>query len=345
MDQKKNTQTLAQTTTVAMTQKQPQALIWTLNLAGYSKIATQYYCELHSKRPQALLGQTDFRLPYEMSPEGILSVRKEVFRDLEALVQKRIIENPTYVDHIISSRGRKLELVKKNLAKQNKLLESGKFTDCDPLKTFEHLTGFACYYLEHNFPTSLFKNLAVEKLKYSEEDFENFRLQLLTPCESAYLTHYKATLELALQKKTKTEVDFHTYRMQYSSICDRELRWRSDEELNKAIQRIARVFGSTSSLHSEIKATSTVESRVRTEHAKIKQELRSRCWREGMRQIETHLVEKLADLLMEAALENEQTSIWRGRTFAYLSYLIKELDMNPHTASIREIQANLRRLH
>lgn len=324
---------------LTITQTRPNASIWTLNLVGYSKIAQQYYCELHRKRPKALLGSTDFNLPYEMTDEGFLRVKREDFKKLEALVRERIVNNPAYVNQLISSRHRKLEILRKNLYNEDRLLQAGCLKNCNPLQTFSYLTDFACFYIEYNFPFSLFKELIVEKLNYSEDAYENLRLRLLTPCESAYLTHYIAILKLALQKLSNTEIDLRFFRQQISSIGDRELRSRSDRELEEIIQRIILMFGSRQSLRYEIMKMSAVEQNARAEHAKIKKELLMKC-----RNQEAHvrdLVSGLSDMLIDAALENEQTSIWRGRVFAYLNCLIETLGMNPRTVSVEEIQSKI----
>jgi hypothetical protein len=325
----------------ALTIKQacPSASIWTLNLVGYSKIAQQYYCELHRKRPQALLCSTDFSLPYEMTDDGRLRVKREDFKKLEALVRDRIVHHPAYVSELISSRQKKLEVLRQNLFSENKLLESGCLKDCNPLQTFSYLTDFACFYIEYNFPHALFKKLIVEKLHYSVDAYEDLRLRLLTPYESAYLTHYKAVLELALQKLSNTEIDLHSFRQQISSIGDRELRSRSDTELEEAIQRIISMFGSKSSIQAEIAKMSTVEQNAKAEHAKIKKELLQRSWEHGAHT--RNLISRLSDMLIDAAVENEQTSIWRGRTFAYLSCLIKILGMNPHAVGVEEVQSKI----
>ena len=321
-------------------QTSPHASIWTLNLVGYSKIAQQYYCELHRKRPQALLGSTDFNLPYEMTDEGFLRVKREDFKKLEAVVRERIVNNPSYVSQLTTSRHRRLEVLRQNLYIEDRLLQSGNLKSCNPLQTFSYLTDFACFYIEYNFPSSLFKELIVEKLNYSEDAYENLRLRLLTPCESAYLTHYKATLKLALQKLSNTEIDLRSFRQQISSIGDRELRSRSDRELEEAIQRIILMFGSRQQLRYEIMKMSAVERNIRAEHAKIKEELSMKCGNQGAHVHD--LVSGLSDMLIDAALENEQTSIWRGRVFAYLNYLIETLDMNPRTVSVEEIQSRVR---
>jgi hypothetical protein len=322
-----------------ITQTRPDASIWTLNLVGYSKIAQQYYCELHRKRPQALLGDTDFNLPYEMTTEGFLRVKREYFKKLEALVRERIINDPAYVSQLISSRQVKREVLRKNLYNENRLLESGCVEKCNPLQTFSYLTDFACFYIEYNFPFSLFKELIVEKLNYSEDEYENLRLCLLTPYESAYLTYYRAILKLALQKLSNNEIDLRTFRQKFSAIGDRELRSRSDRELEETIQRIISMFGGRLALRYEIMKLSAVEHNVRAEHARIKNELLLRCCNQGPQV--TNLVSSLSDMLIDAALENEQTSIWRGRVFAYLSRLIESLGMNPRTVSVEEIQSKI----
>ena len=324
---------------VTITQARPRASVWTLNLVGYSKIAQQYYCELHRKRPQALLGSTDFNLPYEITDEGFLRVKREDFKKLAALVRDRIINGPAYVSQLISSRREKLEVLRKNLENENKLLESRCIKKCNPLQTFSHLTDFACFYIEYNFPFSLFKELIVKKLGYSEDAYENMRLCLLTPYESAYLTYYRAILKLALQKLSNSEIDLRSFRQKYSAIGDRELRSRSDKELEDAVQRVISMFGSRLSLRYEIMKVSAVEHSVKEEHAKIKNELLLRCGNQ-----EAHvsgLVSRLSDMLMEAALENEQTSIWRGRVFAYLNRLIETLGMNPRSVTVKEIQTEI----
>jgi hypothetical protein len=324
---------------LAITQTRSRASVWTLNLVGYSKIAQQYYCELHRKRPQALLGSTDFNLPYEMTDEGFLRVKREDFKKLATLVRERIVNDPAYVSQLISARQRKLEVLRKNLENENKLLESGCIEKCNPLQTFSHLTDFACFYIEYNFPFSLFKELIVEKLNYSEDAYENLRLRLLTPYESAYLTYYRAILKLALQKLSNNEIDLRSFRQKFSAIGDRELRSRSDRELEESIQRIISMFKSRVSLRYEIMKMSAVEHNVRAEHAKIMQELLLKCCNQ-----EAHvsdLASRLSDMLIEAALENEQTSIWRGRVFAYLNCLIESLGMNPRTASVEEIQSKI----
>ncbi len=319
------------------TQARADPSIWTLNLVGYSKIAQQYYCELHSKRPQTLLGTTDFTLPYELTDEGMLRVKKEDFKKLETLAKDRIINNPAYVDQLISSRQKNLEILRQNLFNEDRLLQSGCLKNCNPMQIFSHLTDFACFYLEYNFPSSLFKELIVGKLNYSEDAYENLRLRLLTPCESAYLTYYKAILKLALQTLSNTEIDLRSFRQQFSSIGDRELKSRSDRELEEIIQRVSFMFGNRLSLRCEIMKISAVEDNVRAEHAEIKKKLLMQCANHGAHV--SDLVSRLADMLIDAALENEQTSIWRGRVFAYLSSLIESLGMNPHTASVEEIQA------
>jgi hypothetical protein len=274
-----------------------------------------------------------------MTDEGFLRVKREDFKRLEALVRDRIINDPSYVNQLISSRQAKLEVLRKNLYNEDELLESGDLKNCNPLQTFSYLTDFACFYIEYNFPFSLFKELIVEKLNYSEEAYENLRLRLLTPCESAYLTHYRAILKLALQKLSSTEIDLRFFRQQISSIGDRELRSRSDRELEEVIQRIILMFGSRQSLRYEIMKMSAVEHNVRAEHAKIKNELLLRCCNQGTQV--SNLVSSLSDMLIDAALENEQTSIWRGRVFAYLNCLIENLGMNPHTVSVEEIQSKI----
>jgi hypothetical protein len=338
MNQRKKRHSLSQEA-LTITQTCPPASIWTLNLVGYSKIAQQYYCELHRKRPQALLGSTDFNLPYEMTNEGFLRVKREDFKKLAALVRERIVQDPAYVNQLISSRHRKLEILKQNLSTEDKLLQSGRLKNCNPLQTFSYLTDFACFYIEYNFPFSLFKELIVEKLNYSEDAYENLRLCLLTPCESAYLTYYGAILKLALQKLSNTEIDLRFFRQQISSIGDRELRSRSDRELEGTIQRIIDMFGSRLPLRCEIMKMSAVEQNARVVHAEIKEELLMKC-----RNQEAHvrdLVSGLSDMLIDAALENEQTSIWRGRVFAYLNCLIENLGMNRHTVSVEEIQSKI----
>jgi hypothetical protein len=325
---------------LTITQTRPRASVWTLNLVGYSKIAQQYYCELHRKRPQALLGSTDFNLPYEMADEGFLRVKREDFKKLEALVRDRIVHDPAYVSQLISSRHEKIEALRKNLYNENRLLESGCIENCNPLQTFSHLTDLACFYIEYNFPFSLFKGLIVEKLNYSEDAYENLRLRLLTPYESAYLTYYRAILKLALQKLSNTEIALRSFRQKFSAIGDRELRNRSDRELEEAIQRILSMFGSRVSLRYEIMKMSAVEHNVRAEHAKIKKELLLKCCNQEVHV--SDLVSRLSDMLIEAALENEQTCIWRGRVFAYLNCLIESLGMNPRTVSVEEIQSRVR---
>jgi hypothetical protein len=325
--------------TLTVTQTQPQSSIWTLNLVGYSKIAQQYYCELHRKRPQALLGSTDFCLPYEMANDGFLRVKREYFKKLEALVKERILRDPSYVNQLISSRQKKLDVLRRALSNEGMLLESGHLKNCSPLQTFSHLTDFACLYLEYNFPSSLFKELVVEKLKFSEDAYQDLRLRLLTPCESAYLTYYGAVLKLAQQKLRNSEIDLRVFRQQFASIGDRELKSRSDRELEDTIERICLMFGTQLSLRYEIMEIAAIEKKVRTEHAKIKQELLAKCWQQG-----THvrnLVSSLSDMLIDAALENEQTSIWRGRVFAYLNCLIESLGLNSHTVSVEEIQSQI----
>jgi hypothetical protein len=324
---------------LTITQTRPQASIWTLNLVGYSKIAQQYYCELHRKRPQALLGSMDFNLPYEMTDEGFLRVKREDFKKLEALVRDRVVNDPAYVSQLISSRQGKLEVLRKNLYNEDRLLESGCIENCNPLQTFSYLTDFACFYIEYNFPFSLFKEVIIKKLNYSEDAYENLRLRLLTPYESAYLTYYRAILKFALQKLSNTEINLRSFRQQFSSIGDRELRSRSDKELEEAIQRIISMFRSRLSLRYEIMKMSAVEHNVRAEHAKIKKELLLRCCNQGAHV--SDLVSRLSDMLIDAALENEQTSIWRGRVFAYLNCLIETLGMNPHTVSVEEIQSKI----
>jgi len=324
---------------LTIAQTRPHASIWTLNLVGYSKIAQQYYCELHRKRPQALLGSTDFNLPYEMTDEGFLRVKREDFKKLAALVRERIINNPDYINQLISSRQKKLEVLKQNLSNEDRLLQAGCLKNCNPLQTFSYLTDFACFYIEYNFPFSLFKELIVEKLNYSEDAYENMRLRLLTPYESAYLTYYRAILKLALQKLSNTEINLRSFRQKFSAIGDRELRSRSDRELEEAIQRIISMFGSRVSLRYEIMKISAVEHNIRAEHAKIKNELLLRCCNQGPQV--TNLISNLSDMLIDAALENEQTSIWRGRVFAYLNCLIETLGMNPRTVSVEEIQSKI----
>jgi hypothetical protein len=324
---------------LTITQARSHASVWTLNLVGYSKIAQQYYCELHRKRPQALLGKTDFNLPYEMTADGFLRVKREDFKKLAALVRERIIHDPAYVGQLVSSRQGKLEILRRNLDSENKLLESGCVEKCNPLQTFSYLTDFACFYIEYNFPFSLFKELIIEKLGYSEDAYENLRLRLLTPYESAYLTYYRAILKLALQKLSNTEVDLCSFRQKFSAIGDRELRSRSDRELEEAIQRIISMFGSRVSLRYEIMKISAVEHNIRAEHAKIKNELLLRCCNQAPQV--SNLVSSLSDMLIDAALENEQTSIWRGRVFAYLNCLIEALGMNPRTVSVEEIQSKI----
>ncbi len=339
--EKKGIHTAKRTATIAQTQ--PHSPIWRLNLVGYSKIAQDYYCELHRKRPQALLDSTDFALPYEMTKEGFLQVRKEDFKKLEAVVKERIVNNPSYVNHLISSRRRKLEVLRKSLSNENKLIESERLENCNPLQIFSQLTDFACLYLEYNFPSALFKELIVEKLKYSEDAYQNLRLRLLTPCESAYLTYYKAILQLAQQELSNSEIDLRSFKQQISCIGDRELRSRSERELQDAIERIRCMFGSRLSLHSEIVRMSAVEDNVRAEHAKIKEELLAKCWNQGANARD--LVGSLCEMLIDAALENEQTSIWRGRVFAYLNCLIESLALNSHSVSVEEIQSKISRLN
>lgn len=321
------------------TARTQNASIWTLNLVGYSKIAQQYYCELHRKRPQALLGSTDFNLPYEMTDEGFLCVRRADFKKLEGLVREKIVHDPAYVGQLISSRQVKLQVLKQNLCDENRLLESDCVKDCSPLQTFSHLTDFACFYIEYNFPFSLFKTLIVEQLNYSEDEYENLRLRLLTPYESAYLTYYCSILKLAMQKLSNIRIDLRLFRQNISSIGDRELRSRSDRELEETIQRIIFTYGSRLTLYCEMRKMSAVEQNIRAEHAEIKKELQLKCWDQGTHM--SDLVSRLADLLIDAAVENEQTSIWRGRTFAYLNSLIGALGMNPHTASVEEIQSKI----
>ena len=324
---------------LTITQTRPRTSVWTLNLVGYSKIAQQYYCELHRKRPQALLGSTDFNLPYEMTAEGFLRVKREYFKKLEALVRDRIVQNPAYVSQLISSRQGKLEVLRKNLYSEDKLLESGDLKNCNPLQIFSSLTDFACFYIEYNFPFSLFKELIVEKLGYSEDAYENLRLRLLTPYESAYLAYYRAILKLALQKLSNNEIDLRSFRQKFSAIGDRELRSRSDRELEDAIQRIISMFRSRVTLRYEIMKMSAVEHNVRAEHAKIKNELLLRCCNHAPQV--TNLVSSLSDMLIDAALENEQTCIWRGRVFAYLNCLIEKLGTNPRTVSVEDIQSKI----
>lgn len=338
MNQRKKVSSISQKA-LTITQTRPRASVWTLNLVGYSKIAQQYYCELHRKRPQALLGSTDFNLPYEMTAEGFLRVKREDFKKLATLVRERIVNDPAYVSQLISSRQGKLEVLRKKLDNENRLLASGCIEKCNPLQTFSHLTDFACFYIEYNFPFSLFKELIVEKLNYSEDAYENLRLCLLTPYDSAYLTYYRAILKLALQKLSNSEIDLRSFRQKFSAIGDRELRSRSDRELEESIQRIISMFGSRLSLRYEIMKVSAVEHSVREEHAKIKNELLLKCSNQ-----EAHvsdLVSRLSDMLIEAALENEQTSIWRGRVFAYLNCLIEALGMNSREVSVEEIQSKI----
>jgi hypothetical protein len=274
-----------------------------------------------------------------MTDDGRLRVKREDFKKLEALVRDRIVHHPAYVSQLISSRHKKLEVLRQNLYIENKLLESGGLKHCNPLQTFSYLTDFACFYIEYNFPHSLFKELIVEKLNYSEDAYEDLRLRLLTPYESAYLTYYKALLELALQKLSNAEIDLHSFRQQISAIGDRELRSRSDRELGEAVQRIIVMFGSKSSIQAEIAKMSTVEQNTRTDHTKIKKDLLLRCWEHGAHTRD--LISRLSDLLIDAAVENEQTSIWRGRTFAYLNCLIKTLGINPNTVSVEEVQSKI----
>ncbi len=322
------------------TQTQAPNPIWRLNLVGYSKIAQEYYCELHRKRPQALLmGSTDFTLPYEMTAEGYLQVRKEEFKKLETLVKEQIINDTSYVNKLISSRHKKIEILGKNLSTEDKILESGHLKNCNPLQTFSQLTDAACFYLEYNFPAALFKELIVEKLGYSEDAYQNIRLRLLTPCESAYLTYYKTILQLAQQKLSSNEIDLRTFKQQTSCIGDRELRSRSRRELEEAIERISRVFGNRLALRCEIMRTSAVKDNAKAEHAKIRQELLAKCWGHGTNV--RNLVGSLCDMLIDAALENEQTSIWRGRVFAYLNCLIEALNLNSHSVSAEEIQSQI----
>jgi len=338
MNQRKKVSSISQKA-LTITQTRPRASVWTLNLVGYSKIAQQYYCELHRKRPQALLGSTDFNLPYEMTAEGFLRVKREDFKKLATLVRERIVNDPAYVSQLISSRREKLEVLRKKLDNENRLLASGCIEKCNPLQTFSHLTDFACFYIEYNFPFSLFKELIVEKLNYSEDAYENLRLCLLTPYDSAYLTYYRAILKLALQKLSNSEIDLRSFRQKFSAIGDRELRSRSDRELEESIQRIISMFGSRLSLRYEIMKVSAVEHSVREEHAKIKNELLLKCSNQ-----EAHVsdpVSRLSDMLIEAALENEQTSIWRGRVFAYLNCLIEALGMNSRKVSVEEIQSKI----
>ena len=253
--------------------------------------------------------------------------------------EKESVNDPAYVSQLISSRQGKLEVLRKKLDNENKLLASGCIEKCNPLQTFSHLTDFACFYIEYNFPFSLFKELIVEKLNYSEDAYENLRLCLLTPYDSAYLTYYRAILKLALQKLSNSEIDLRSFRQKFSAIGDRELRSRSDRELEESIQRIISMFGSRLSLRYEIMKVSAVEHSVREEHAKIKNELLLKCSNQ-----EAHvsdLVSRLSDMLIEAALENEQTSIWRGRVFAYLNCLIEALGMNSRTVSVEEIQSKI----
>lgn len=325
------------------TAKKPQdPSIWTLNLIGYSKIAQQYYCELHSKRPQALLGPTDFSLPYELTEEGILKVKREHFKRLEELVKEKILHDPSYVNKLIISRRKKLAVLQKTLQKEDTLLESGSIENCNPLQTFSSLTDYACYYLEYNFPNILFKQLLVEKLGYSEDAYENLRMRLLTPSESAYFTYYKAVLEYALQKLNHGNIDLRNFKKRFSCIGDRELKIRSDKELTEAIERTALMFGNGLLIRHEIAKITSIENNIRKEHAKIKEELLQKS-RNKETQV-SHLISSLTDMLIEAALENEQTSIWRGRVFAYLTCLIKSLNMEPHKVSIEELQSKINSL-
>jgi hypothetical protein len=84
---------------------------------------------------------------------------------------------------------------------------------------------------------------------------------------------------------------------------------------------------------------SAVEHNIRAEHAKIKKELLLKCCNQEVHV--SDLVSRLSDMLKEAALENEQTSIWRGRVFAYLNCLIESLGINPRAVSVEEIQSKI----
>lgn len=274
-----------------------------------------------------------------MTDEGFLSVEREDFRKLESLVRDRVVNSPTYVSQLISSRQEKIGVLRKNLHEERRLLQSGCLKDCNPLQTFAYLTDLACFYLEYNFPSSLFKELLIEKLKYSEDAYEDLRLRLLTPCDSAYLTYYRAVLKLALQKLSNVEIDLHYFRQEFACIGDRELRSRSERELEEAIERIVCTFGSRLSLHHELMKMAAVQEPVRAEHARIKRELFSRCQSQGSHI--TDVVSRLSDMLIDAALENEQTSIWRGRVFVYLNDIIGSLDMNPRTVSVEDIQSKI----
>ncbi len=321
--------------------KHPNPSIWTLNLVGDSKIAQRYYCELHKKRPQALLGSTEFYLPYKLTDEGILCVKREDFKKLKILFRDKIVHDPAYVGQLLSLRQRRLELLKQNIDNEYTLIESNCLKDCNPLQTFSYLTDLACFYLEYNFPYLLFKELIVEKLKYSEDLYEHLRLRLLTPYESSYLTYYSALLRLAMQKLSNTKIDLHSFRRQFSSIGDRDLRNRSDSKLEEDVQRLIFMFEDKRSLHLELMKVHDVERNIRKEHTKVKKELLLKCsWTEEP--LISDLISRLSDLLIASALENEQTSIWRGRTYAYLSYLIEILSLNPRTVSIEEIQSKIR---
>lgn len=317
--------------------------IWKLNLAGYSKIAQQYYCELHRKRPQALLGVTNFVLPYEINEQCQLCVKREYFKRLASLVRERVIKDPEYVNQLIASRRNRLEILKQNLSMETVKLCSGDISSCKPLQTFSYLTDFACFYIEYNFPYSLFKELLVNQLGYSEEEYESIRLRLLTPYESAYLTYYRAILEFALKKLSNVEVDLWSFNYQYSCIGIRDLKSRSDAELENAIQRIIFMFESRSQIRYEIMRVRAVEQKAKAEHAKIKQELLLKCQNQG-NNVDGNLVIRLVDMLIEAALENEQTSIWRGRVFAYLKCLIEKVEVNPCTVSIEELQSQINKI-
>ena len=319
--------------------------IWMFDLSGYSKITKQYYCGIHERRAKNLLGDDNFKLNFKLSPDGKLLVSKKDFEKLSTLFEEKIIKNPNHIRNVINRRRNKLQLLKNSLISDEYFLKKRKYKKCNPLKVFVNLIDFASFYLEFNFPQRIFRNLLIEKLHYTEDDYNDLFFILTIPTPSSYSEYYKGLLDMSLSILEGREFSLSRFKEKHAFIGARDfsdIEFKTNEEIFRQVNYLLSHFKYPSSIRDEMRRIFSIQKEIKGTQERVIGKLREKSKILGS--YYENLIVNLADLLMESIRENEEICYWRGRAFAYFKKLLQVLKMDLYETSIEELNFSVRKL-